>query len=411
MRTSKFWIILTLLLFGVGLAHSQERRTDINIDFRVNSIIIDSTYLDNAAQLKIMRNFINELQQDSTIKLMMVSFCGVASPEGYDNLNRKLARGRLNAMERMVRRELEIPDSIISYNDNYINWDYLKSSIEASNISFKSDVLQILNEHIDSDYSLHSTSAIDPRIAKLKQLDYGRVWAHINRLYFSRMRNACAVFVSYQQELPAVVEPEPEVTPDPAPAPEPEPVVLSTPEPVVEKWRPHVYLKTNLLGLAASVANVGVEVDLAKHVSISLPVYYSAWDYFTSPVKFRALATQPEVRFWTSKENDGFFAGAHFGLAYYNVAFNGDYRYQDYNGETPAIGGGLNIGYRLPVSKNKRWKMEFSFGAGRYTLHYDKFYNTENTGDGFKAETVEKTYWGIDQASISLAYTLGMNKK
>ena len=179
----------------------------------------------------------------------------------------------------------------------------------------------------------------------------------------------------------------------------------------VEKWRPCVSLKTNLLGLAASFANVGVEADLAKHVSIYLPIYYSAWNYFTTPVKLRALATQPEVRFWTSKENDGFFAGAHFGLAYYNVAFNGDYRYQDCNGDTPAIGGGLNIGYRIPVSKNNRWKMEFSLGAGRYTLHYDKFYNTENTGDGFKAETVEKTYWGIDQASVSLAYTFGLNKK
>ena len=397
------------------MAHSQERRTDIKIDFRVNSIVIDSAYLDNATQLKLMKNFIEELSQDSTIKLVQVSFCGVASPEGYDNLNRKLARGRLNAMERLVRREVEIPDSIISYNDNYINWDYLKSSIETSDIEFKSEILQILNEHVDSDYSLHSTSEVDPRVAKLKQLDYGRVWSRINRLYFSRMRNACAVFVSYQQELPAVVEPEPEpvVTPDPAPAPapEPEPVVASAPEPVVEKWRPRVYLKTNLLGLAASIANVGVEADLAKHVSISLPIYYSAWDYFTSPIKFRAFATQPEVRFWTSKENDGFFTGAHFGLAYYNIAVNGDYRYQDCNGDTPTIGGGLSVGYRFPVSKNNRWKMEFSLGAGRYTLHYDKFYNTDKTGDGFKAETVKKTYWGIDQASISLAYTLGLNKK
>lgn len=198
-------------------------------------------------------------------------------------------------------------------------------------------------------------------------------------------------------------------------ASEPMQIVASAPAsasaPEVEEWKPRVYLKTNLLGLAASFVNVGVEVDLVKHVSISLPVYYSAWDYFTSPVKFRALATQPEVRFWTSKENDGFFAGTHFGLAYYNVAFNGDYRYQDCNGDTPAIGGGLNIGYRFPVSKNNRWKMEFSLGAGRYTLHYDKFYNTDKTGDGFKAETVKKTYWGIDQASISLAYTLGLNKK
>ena len=402
------------MLFGASLAYSQERRTEIKIDFRLSSVVIDSTYLDNASQMKMMRNFIQELRQDSTIKLLKVSFCGVASPEGYDNLNRKLARGRLTALERLVRRDIDIPDSVVTYNDAYIDWNYLKSNIEASDHSFKSEILQILEEHGTESSTQSVNLTADPRIVKLKQLDNGKVWYQINRLYFARMRNACAVFVSYQQETPAVVEPEPEPTPYPAPEPEvvtPEPEPEPAPEPVVEKWRPRVYIKTNLLGLAAAMANLGVEVDLAKHVSLSLPVYYSAWDYFTSPIKFRALATQPELRFWTSKENDGFFTGAHFGMAYYNIAINGNYRYQDHNGDTPTIGGGISVGYRLPVSKNNRWKMEFSLGAGRYILHYDKFYNTDRTSSGFKAETVTKTYWGIDQASISLAYTLGLNKK
>ena len=85
-----------------------------------------------------------------------------------------------------------------------------------------------------------------------------------------------------------------------------------------------------------AIANVAAEVDLAKHWSFTLPVYYSTWDYFKSTIKFRTFAVQPEFRNWLSEENDGFFAGAHFGLAYYNFAFDGDYRYQDHNRETPA---------------------------------------------------------------------------
>ena len=416
MCRSKFWIVLTLLLFGVCFAHSQERRTEINVDFRVSSVVIDSAYLDNAAQMKIMKNFIQELRQDSTITLTHVSFCGVASPEGHDNLNRKLARGRLGALERLVRREVEIPDSIISYNDNYINWDYLKSNIEASDISFKAEVLQILEEHDDSNHSLHSTPEVDPRIAKLRQLDYGRVWLQIYQRYFARMRNAYAIFVTYKQE-PPIVEPEPEPTPYPAPVPEvvtPEPEVVE-PDPVQapepECWVPHIYLKSNLLGLSVAIANLAVEVDLAKHVSFSLPIYYSGWNYFTSPIKFRAFATQPEVRFWTSKENDGFFTGVHFGMAYYNLATNGQYRYQDHRRETPALGGGVSVGYRLPVSKNNRWKMEFSLGAGAYKLHYDKFYNTDRTSDGLMKESVVRNYYGIDQATVSIAYMFDLKKK
>ncbi len=400
------------MLFGASLAHSQEKRTEINVDFRVSSVVIDSTYLDNASQMKMMRSFIQELHQDSTLALTRVSFCGVASPEGHDNLNRKLARGRLGALERLVRREVEIPDSIISYNDNYINWDYLKSNIEASDISFKAEVLQILEEHDDSDHSLHSTPEVDPRIAKLRQLDYGRVWLQIYQRYFARMRNAYAIFVTYKQEPPVVVEPEPEPEPEPAPEPEPEvvePELVQLPEP--EQWKSHIYIKSNLLGLSVAVANLAVEVDLAKHVSFSLPIYYSGWNYFTSPIKFRAFATQPELRFWTSKENDGFFTGAHFGMAYYNLATNGDYRYQDHNRETPALGGGVSVGYRLPVSKNNRWKMEFSLGAGAYKLHYDKFHNTDRTSSGLIKESVRRNYYGIDQATVSIAYMFDLKKK
>lgn len=81
---------------------------------------------------------------------------------------------------------------------------------------------------------------------------------------------------------------------------------------------------------------------------------------------------------------------------YYNFAINGDYRYQDHNRRSPAIGGGVSVGYRLPISRNNRWRMEFSLGAGVYSLHYDKFHNTPRTKDGLLVESVKKTYWGID---------------
>ena len=160
-----------------------------------------------------------------------------------------------------------------------------------------------------------------------------------------------------------------------------------------------------------AIANVAAEIDLAKHWSFTLPVYYSAWDYFKSTIKFRTFAVQPEFRYWLSEENDGFFGGAHFGLAYYNFAFDGDYRYQDHNRETPAIGGGVSIGYRLPISKNNRWKVEFSLGAGVYSRHYDKFHNTPRTKDGLMIESIKKTYWGIDQAAVSFSYSFDLKKK
>ena len=168
---------------------------------------------------------------------------------------------------------------------------------------------------------------------------------------------------------------------------------------------------TIAVGLALGITNLAVETDIVKHWSLTLPVYYSAWNYFQSTTKFRTFAIQPEVRYWLSEDNQGFFGGAHFGLAFYNIATDGSFRYQDLNRKTPAIGGGLSAGYRLPISKSNRWFIEFTLGAGVYPLHYDKFHNTPNTKDGLMIESIKKTYWGIDQISVSLAYRFVQKKK
>ena len=50
-------------------------------------------------------------------------------------------------------------------------------------------------------------------------------------------------------------------------------------------------------------------------------------------------------------------------------------------------------------------------GAGVYQLHYDKFFNTNNTKDGLLVESIKKTYWGLDQAAVSLSYSFDLKKK
>ena len=68
------------------------------------------------------------------------------------------------------------------------------------------------------------------------------------------------------------------------------------------------------------IGHIAVEMDLAKHWSFALPVYYSALNFFTSDMKFRTLCFQPEVRYWLDENNQGWFGGAHLGLAWFNYA-------------------------------------------------------------------------------------------
>ena len=415
MRITKYCISLILLLFGVGIAHSQESRTEIFIDFRVNSTVIDSAYSDNAVRMKEMVEFLRTIRQDSTINISEISFCGAASPEGSYQLNRKLAQGRLSALEKFIRSEVDIPDSLITHNDSYIPWDHLKSQIEDSRLIRKDEVIAICEEEARLVDYHHPNTHIDNRVVKLRALDGGKVWQQMNNLFFEQMRNACAVFVTYKKELPPVQVPiivpdtitiEPivevvEIVPDST-------VVIETTLPEVEGWSRKLHLKTNAIGLGMAIANVAAEVDLAKHWSFTLPVYYSAWDYFKSTIKFRTFAVQPEFRYWLSEENNGFFAGAHFGYAQYNIAVDDNYRYQDHDGKSPAIGGGISVGYRMPISKNEKWHIEFTLGAGVYGLHYDRFYNVNN---GKLVDTNRKTYWGIDNAAVNISYRFDLKKR
>ena len=410
MCIKKYCILLIFLLLGAGIAHSQENRTEISVDFRVNSTVIDFAYSDNIDRIQEIIDFLRAIRHDSTVNIVEVSFCGAASPEGSAQQNRRLARSRLEALEKIIRREVDIPDSLITRNDNYIPWDYLKSQIEASGLVSKDKVIAILEEEARLVDYYYPYTHIDNRIVKLKALDGGVVWQQMNSLFFEQMRNASVVFVTHKKELPPVEEPEAEVVAVAETAPD----TAATAAPIapeVEEWVHKLHLKTNAIGLGMGIANVAVEIDMARHWSFALPVYYSAWDYFKQTVKFRTFAVQPEFRYWLSDENDGFFAGAHFGLAYYNLAIDGDYRYQDHNRETPAIGGGVSIGYRLPISKNNRWRVEFSVGAGAYTNHYDKFHNTPDTKDGLLIEDIRNTYWGIDQAAVSFSYSFDLKKK
>lgn len=414
MNIKVVYIALIFLLLGTSYAHSQEKNTEVLVDFRVNSTHIDTDYKNNSERIANLISFLQRILADSTARIVNVSFRGAASPEGSYQLNRMLAKGRMQSLERLVRSKVDIPDNIITYDDSYIPWEYLAEKIQESDISHKEDILSIIGEKSEIvNYS--NGKSIDSRIPKLQKLDDGKVWQEMLRRFFSPMRNACVVFITLKAEtLPKL---EPIVTENIYTFPIPDIIHLAPLEPVplavsvTNEWTRTLSVKTNALGLGLAIANAAVEIDLCKHWSFNLPVYYSAWNYFTSTVKFRTLAVQPEIRYWFSEKNpvnDGLFVGAHFGLAYYNIATDGEYRTQDHDGTSPALGGGLAVGYRMPISKNNHWKMEFSIGAGAYKLHHDKFHNYHN---GLLVSTEKKNYIGIDQASVSFSYTFDLKRK
>ncbi len=410
MHIKRYCTILILSLLGTKIAYSQENRTEVRFKFRVNSTAIDSLYSDNAARMREMTAFLRNIRMDSTAHVTGVTFCGAASPEASYEWNHKLARERLASLEQLVRREIDLPDSIVTHEEGYIPWEYLKSQVSVSDIPHKSKVLDFISneDEVLVKYPLRGEK-VDSRVVKLQRLDGDRVWRQMKHRFFPAMRNACAVFVTYKKKPSAVKQPVtvPDTVVTSIPAAK---TADNTPETVLkpEQWQHRLHVKTNAIGWAMGITNIAVETDLAPHWSFTIPIYWSSWNYFKSTLKFRTFALQPEIRYWFTKDNEGWFAGTHFGLAWYNFATDGDYRIQDHGGKSPAPGGGIATGYRMTVSRNGRWQMEFSLGAGVYQLHYDKFRNYKN---GLMVETRKKTWFGIDQAAVSMTYSFDLGRK
>jgi hypothetical protein len=422
MKISKLILVLIVCAFSVMRLVAQEVHTEFCIDFRVSSTVIDSAYHDNGARLTEMMRSIRELNADSTLELQEVMFCGTASPEGSIALNKRLATQRLKTLEHVVRKQFALSDTQVTYDNSYIPWDYLRAEVAASDLAYKNEILQILDDENKSSGYHHVSNYNDPRIVALMKLDQGRVWKQLNTLYFKHMRNACVVLFFYKRMPKAVLVEK----------------VVANPLPVVDSLKidstkvdlmkslpvlpqiptnstrqRNIYFKTNAVAWGFAIANAAIEIDLCKHLSLSVPVYYSAWDYFVSTLKFRTFSVSPEFRFWLNENSNGVFVGTHFGFTYYNFAFNRSIRYQDHSEKTPAIGGGMSLGYRMPMGKGKfwkHWKVECSVGYGAHWLYYDKFKNTDRTNLGPWLGSVKKVNFGIDQVNLSLSYSFDLKK-
>lgn len=169
-------------------------------------------------------------------------------------------------------------------------------------------------------------------------------------------------------------------------------------KPVVQQAIPsarYVAVKTNVPFLAVAVQNLAVEVQLARHISLDLPVMWSISDIERRHA-LRTIALQPEARWWLKSVGTGHFFGVHAHAAWFNVKWEDD-RYQ--TEKRPLIGAGLSYGYKLPLSAH--WGAEFNVGAGYANMQYNTYYNLDN---GAWIDTRTRHYWGITRAGISLVY-------
>lgn len=345
--------------------------------------------------------------------LMNINIVGSASPEGPEELNRRLALERAEGVRRYLRKKGRIPQQVFNVTSIGENWDGLRRMIANGALTgnAQKSALKIIDE----------TPDIAQREKLLRELNGGKEWNTLMVNVFPHLRTA-DVAVEYDDGIinMSVGEKGTSMPVATAKAQENPPVYIedAVMEVVAEEapaapveddgWQRHGYVKTNLPAIAFFMVNAAVEFDLAPHWSLTIPVYWSPFNYVHSDRKYRLLVAQPEARYWPRRQNSGFFIGAHVGGGYYNFAFGGENRYQDHDRNSPAYGGGISVGYRFRFTRSQRWLMEVTVGGGVYRLDYDIFDNVHN---GLITGRRQRTFYGVDNAAVSIAYMFDMGKK
>ena len=341
MKKLLFLILLSVLSTVV---YAQKITDTLTVFFRTGSATVDSSYMGNGGRAIAFFDRVNNLQNVAKISDVSLEILGEASPEGPVKLNEKLSDQRMHNTRNFLSRHIELQNVNVLVGASKGDWNVVIEEVERNpQVPHQQQVLEIIRKHIGEDTYLDVVSP------ELRTIDGGTAFKYINRNIFSRLR-ICRVTIVYDLSISVeevVVEEEDiiEILDDVfVPVAKDTLSITQMAYPAPDKFRK---IKTNGLGWGIGQMNVAAEFAFAEHFSVAIPFYYSGgFDYFKSTVKFRGIVVQPEFRYYFKPENEGFYAGAHMGVGWYNFALNGDYRIQDHNGNRPAWGGGLGLNLR-----------------------------------------------------------------
>ena len=403
------FIAFIFLALAMQTAAAQENdKKEVCIGFRVGSSLLDPKFGNNEANLNDVIQFLNEVRNDTTIELTQVTFCGSASPEGGNKLNRNLAKRRCANMEQYVRQRIQLPDALVKRQDWSDVWQKLAIYVENSDMPNKKEVLHELLETPEYTYNKYG-ALVDSRKKRLMDMNYGRTWNYMLDKFFPSVRNASAILVTIRKKNEPAPEPEPQPVPEEPKQPEP----IVQPEPVVDTKQPAYFaIKTNMLYDALLVPNVGVEFSLGKRWSVAADWMYGWWSRNKSHRYWRIYGGGLTVRkYFGAKAAEKPLQGHHIGINAQMLTYDIEFGGKGYMGGKP--GGtlwdrmnytiGAEYGYSMPVAR--RLNIDFSLAAGYMGGRYYEY--TPLDGHYVWQATKNRKWIGPTKVEVSLVWLLG----
>lgn len=354
----------------------------------------------NSPFIQKLENEILPVMNQEGMHLEKVIMRGAASPEGPLSWNTTLGRRRVEALFNFINARTKLPadKGALEQIDEPEDYQYLVKMMHDANDKDANFVDSLVKKYYRTD------------IAKLKrelQVAQGRqLWRRLLKEYFPQLRAARVVLVfrkyakKYDLEdpsglainltAPSLKQPDITVGIEKSKVEQPGTKKVDTFE-WIEPRREMLSVKTNLLldGMYmpsgydrwCPIPNVAVEYyprhgHFTYGASFDCPWWqdYDAHKYFQ--VRNYQLETRYYLRSGDIKKNPpgegaafrGWYAQAYANMALYAIMFT---EHRGWYGE--GVGGGVGLGYVMPISKDGHWRLEFGAQFGLFYTQYDPF--------------------------------------
>lgn len=400
----KLAAVCLLCSISVFSLYAQAGARDFHISFRVNQYVLDTTYRDNAKNLRELEQF---LRQD-VMAGNVVFIYAYASPEGKEQQNISLAQKRAQTMKALLLTRF--PDAIEQVEIAWAgeNWTGLRQSIEQDSrlsVAERNALLSILDDE--------TLSGPD----KKKRLQGRQSYRYLLSNIYPALRATGFTAESFPEILV-----EEAFIPD---AESEEFATLDTSLPQVAPFRPAPKLEytterypilavsTNTLLDLAITPNVAVEVPIGSSWSASLDYTFPWWLNRTNDMAWQILKWDLGARYWLRGHRrqtpmdifKGHFLGLDLGAGYYDI----EPKHTGYQGEFQTVG--VEYGYAWQLGKNRRWRLDAYVAAGWMGTHY-RFYkgNASDTKLIYQYDG-RFTWLGPTKLGVSIKYIFSKERR
>ena len=161
----------------------REESLTAQITFPVSQTTLNMNLGNNRAEIKRIDDKLTELTRNKNLTVDALSIAGYASPEGSEDLNNRLAQGRVDRVAQYIVSKSPRLKGHYTSSAMGADWDGLREAIAASSLDHKEQVLEILQKE-----------PVSERTAALRAIDDGQTYAQLLQTYYPPLRRTVISF-------------------------------------------------------------------------------------------------------------------------------------------------------------------------------------------------------------------------